>query len=264
MIDLTSDKIRTDVVKRNFYDEDNSFFEELNITREKYILYPNGINKYLIELSDGYYYAKRITEFQLCNEIVGRYLGNKLGLDTTAIEILFDKGKVKIVTPNFKKKNVVYKIPIDNIKLMTSHEYDVDNLKLFPREYQEEQIKLIALDIMMEQTDRYGENMGEIVRGNSLKLAPLIDFSESFNRRLNPSFFYFNSYVCLPKDIKNIDKFLNDFPEAHQYFIEMFGTEEDELLNYIEGNYPIKVSDRVIWKYNSVIFQNEKILTLIK
>ena len=114
----------------------------------------------------------------------------------------------------YKKKNVVYKIPIDNIKLMTSHECDVDNLKLFPREYQEEQIKLIALDIMMEQTDRYGENMGEIVRGNSLKLAPLIDFSESFNRRLNPSFFYSNSYVCLPKDIKNIDKFLNDFPEA--------------------------------------------------
>ncbi len=36
MIDLTSDKIRTDVVKRNFYDEDDSFFEELNITREKY------------------------------------------------------------------------------------------------------------------------------------------------------------------------------------------------------------------------------------
>ena len=215
MIDLTSDKIRTDVVKRNFYDEDDSFFEELNITREKYW----HINKYLIELSYGYYYAKRVTEFQLCNEIVGRYLGNKLGLDTTSLEILFDKGKVKIATLNLKKKNVVYKIPIDNIKLMTSHEYDVDNLKLFPREYQEEQIKLIALDIMMEQTDRYGENMCEIVRGNFLKLAPLIDFSESFNRRLNPSFFYSNSYVCLPKDIKNIDKFLNDFPEAYQYFI---------------------------------------------
>ena len=260
MIDLTSDKIRTDVVKRKFYDEDDSFFEELNITREDYL----DINKYLIELSDGYYYAKRVTEFQLCNEIVGRYLGNKLGLDTTSLEILFDKGKVKIVTPNFKKKNVVYKVPIDDIKLMTSHEYNVDNLKLLPREYQEEQIKLIALDIMMEQTDRYGENMGEIVSGNSLKLAPLIDFSESFNRRLNPSFFYSNSYVCLPKDIKSIDKFLNDFKEAYQYFIEMFGTEEDELLNYIEDNYPIKVSDRVVWKYDSVIFQNEKILTLIK
>ena len=260
MIDLTSDKIRTDVVKRKFYDEDDSFFEELNITREDYL----DINKYLIELSDGYYYVKRVTEFQLCNEIVGRYLGNKLGLDTTSLEILFDKGKVKIATPNFKKKNVVYKVPIDDIKLMNSHEYNVDNLKLLPREYQEEQIKLIALDIMMEQTDRYGENMGEIVSGNSLKLAPLIDFERSFNRHLRPEFSYSNPYVCLPKNIKDIDKFLNDFKEAYQYFIEMFSTEEDELLNYIEGSYPIKVSDRVIWKYDSVIFQNEKILTLIK
>lgn len=264
MIDLTSDKIRTDVVKRKFYDEDDSFFEELKITREEYALYPSGINKYLIELSDGYYYAKRVTEFQLCNEIVGRYLGNKIGLDTTSLEILFDKGKVKAATPNYKKKDVTYRIPKNDIKLMGSDQYNVDNLKLLPREYQEEQIKLIALDIMMEQIDRYDENMEEIITNNSVELAPLIDFERSFNRHFRPEFSYSNPYVCLPKNIKDIDKFLNDFIEAYQYFIEMFSTEEDELLNYIEDNYPIKVSDRVIWKYDSVIFQNEKILTLIK
>ena len=37
MIDLTSDKIRTDIVKRKFYDEDETFFKKLNITRENLI-----------------------------------------------------------------------------------------------------------------------------------------------------------------------------------------------------------------------------------
>lgn len=264
MIDLTSDRIRTDIVKRKFYGEKDSFFDKLNITRKSYEKFHSGINKYLIELSDGYYYAKRVTEFQFCNEIVGRYLGNKLGLDTTSLEILLDKGKVKALTPNYKKKDVIYQTPKDELDLMGRDQYNISKLKLLPKAYQKEQLKLIALDVMMEQDDRYGDNMKEIVIDNSIKLAPLIDFERSFNRQLCASFSYSNSYVCLPKDIKNIDNFLNDFPEAYQYFIDMLSIEEDELLNYIEDNYPIKVSDRVIRKYNSVIFQNQKILTLIK
>ena len=262
MIDLTSDKIRTDVIRKDFFNEDDSFFDELNITRKSYEKWHSGINKYLIELSDGYYYAKRVTEFQLCNEIVGRYLCNKIRLDTTSLEILLDKGKIKALTPNYKKNGVIYQIPKDD--LMGCCQYNVDKLKLLPKAYQKEQFKLIALDVMMEQNDRYSDNMEEIVADNSIKLSPLIDFEKSLNRQLCSSFLYSNPYVCLPKDMENIDKFLNDFPETYQYFINMFSTEEDELLNYIEDNYPIKVSDRVIWKYDSVIFQNEKILTLIK
>ena len=30
MIDLTSDKIRTDVIRSNFFNEDDSFFDKLN------------------------------------------------------------------------------------------------------------------------------------------------------------------------------------------------------------------------------------------
>ena len=258
MIDLTSDKIRSDVVKRKFYDEDDSFFEELNITREDYL----DINKYLIELSDGYYYAKRVTEFQLCNEIVGRYLGNKLGLDTTSLEILFDKGKVKIVTPNFKKKNVVYKVPIDDIKLMTSHEYNVDNLKLLPREYQEEQLKLIAVDLMMEQTDRYARNMEVYsdINGNK-HLSPIIDFAFAFENINNYS--YFNPYIAIEKMPRVLSLFYNKYPEGFPYFKKIFSSCSEELFAYIEDNYPVKVNLEVKDNIRKTIDKNQKILKLM-
>lgn len=261
MIDKSSSKIRSDIVKRSFFDEDNSFFEDLSITKREY-KDSLELYKYLIQLSDGYYYAKRVTELGLCNEIVGRYLCNKLDLETTPLEIILDKGKLKMASPNYKNKKYNYQLAKDDYSFCSRNLYEVDRLKILPSSFREEQLKLISIDLMMEQWDRSGSNMEEKIVNGYPHLSPVIDFVSSFN--YVPFFDYYNPYVSLPKNVESIDKFISEFPYSYKYFIDMFNVCLDEIIDYIESNYPIKVSDRVKRKYSKVIDKNQKILRHIK
>lgn len=261
MIDLTSDKIRTDVVRKDFFNEDDAFFDKLNISREKYNS-PLGLHMYLRELSDGYYYTKKVSELELCNEIIGRYLCNRIGLETTDLDLLLDEGKLKIATPNYKIEGLKYNIPKDDVDMLFRHQYDIKKLAILPKAYQHEQYKLITLDTMMEQWNRSGMNMEEVVSSDFIHLTPVIDFEKSFP--YDPYFTYDNPYVSLPKDIDNISRFLNDFEESYQYFLELFDIDSSELISYIESNYPIRVTDEVKEKYDVVTSKNKMILKYIK
>ena len=255
MVDLANAMIRTDIVRKDFYHLDESFFRKLSITRDFYLKYLEKFN-YLIELKDGYYYTKDIKEKTLCNEIVGRYLCYKVDLETTPLELLLDLDDLKMVTPNYKKENKIYVRPEDDKKIIYSSGLNVEKLFSLDKEYQEEQFKLIAVDMMMEQTDRYGYNMEEVIEDNKRHLAPVIDFSYSFD------FFtkYHNPYVNVPKTFKDIDRFLNIFPEAYPYFSSIFETDVSELVNYIEDNYPIIIDSKIVKKYKEVTDKNQKIL----
>ena len=260
MIDLTSDKIRTDVVRRKFFNENEEFFKKLNITRDNYAG-PLGLHIYLIELSDGYYYAKSKPEVQICNEIVGRYLCNRIGLETTSLDLLLDKDKLKMVTPNYRKEELKYQYQKDDAELAFHHRYNVSKLKILPRAYQKEQLKLITIDMMMGQTDRHDDNMEEVLKNNTLHLAQVIDFGESFDYYY---YCYYNPYVSIPKDVGSIDRFLNDFPEAYKYFLEIFSIGTEELVNYIETNYPIRVEDEIKEAYDKVISKNKRLIKSLR
>ena len=261
MIDLTSDKIRTDVIRKDFFNEDDSFFEKLNISRKRYDE-PLGLHMNLRELSDGYYFVKHATEFQICNEIAGRHLCNKVGLETTALDLLLDDNKLKVAIPNYKDLKLTYQYKTYNFDVYLNHRYYVSDLVILPKAYQKEQYKLISIDMMMEQFYRNGYNMEEVIVNNSIHLSPIIDFARSFD--CNPFYDYYNPYVSIPKSVWGIDRFLNDFPKSYQYFIDIFNTSADELIEYIESNYPIKVKDEIKESYGRVISKNQKILKHIK
>ena len=262
MIDLTSDKIRRDIVKKDFFDEDETFFRKLNITKERYEKY-FGLYNFLIQLSDGYYYTKNIKyEFRLCNEIVGRFLCSRVGLETTPLELLVDKDAIKIVTPNYRKEELTYLYPKDDLDLLYSHNYKINKLNMLPKNYQKEQYKLIALDMMMEQWDRHSHNMEEVIINDEIHLAPIIDFERSFD--YTPLYNYFNPYLNLPKDFENISRFLGDFPDAYQCFLDAFSVDIDEIIEYIENNYPIKVDNKIKEIYSHYTSKNQIILKLVR
>ena len=261
MIDLTSDKIRTDIVKMDLSDENEDFFDKLNIDREDYTV-PVGYGFYLKKLSDGYYFAKHATEFQICNEIAGRYLCNKVGLETSTLDLLLDDNKLKIAIPNYKNLELTYQYKTYDFDVYLNQRYYVSDLAILPKAYQKEQYKLISIDMMMEQFDRAGENMEEVIVNNSIHLSPIVDFAMSFD--CNPFYSYYNSYVSIPKNTRGIDRFLNDFPKSYQYFIDVFYTSADDLIEYIESNYPIKVDNEIKEKYKKMVSKNQKILKMIK
>lgn len=114
--------------------------------------------------------------------------------------------------------------------------------------------------MMMEQTDRYGCNMEEVIENDKKNLAPVIDFSLSFD------FFtrYHNPYVNIPKTVKSLDKFLDIFPEAYPYFSSIFETDASELVSYIEDSYPIKIESKIVKTYKEITDKNQKILRKLK
>ncbi len=258
MIDLNSEKIRKDVIRREFFDEDDSFFEKLNISKNRYAK-TTGLHMFLRELSDGYYYVKKQDEDKICNEIVGRYLCNKLHLETTTLEILYDNNEILIATPNYRKPDLQYQYPNNiGIDMILCRGYDALKLSSLSKDYQSELLKLIIIDIMMEQYDRHSSNMEEVIVDGKVHLAPVIDFENSF--LYVPMYKYFNPYVSIPKDIVSVYKFLNDYKEAYQYFIEIFDIDSDELIKYIENNYPIKVDSKIKEKYYCFTKKNQMIL----
>lgn len=263
MIDITSEKIRKDVIRRDFFDEDDSFFKKLNISRERYEKYfgPNG---FLVKLSDGYYYTKEVvSEFKLCNEITGRFLCSKVGLATTSLELLVDhEDTIKMITPNYRKKDLSYFYQKDDVNLLFSYNYNIDKLRVLPKVYQKEQFKLIALDVMMEQRDRHSHNMEEVIINDNIHLAPIIDFEYSFDYA--PLYNYYNPYLNLPKNFENICKFLDDFPDAYQCFLEAFNVDVDEIIKYIEDNHPIKVDNNIREIYSHYTGKNQMILKLVR
>ena len=251
------------IIKTDFSEYTNKdFIERINITKNQY---EQLLKRYLVLMKDGYYYEKKLEKEALCNEIIGRYLCNKVNLETTKIEILKEEGSLyDVVTPNYRKSSFSY------IEEEDKFEFGL-KVSLFNDEYfnflsnalKKDILKLTALDLMMEQTDRYARNMElSISKSGSIRLAPVIDFENSFSH--NPYFVYDNPYVSLLKSDVDIYRFLNDFPNAYQYFLEVFGIDSGELIEYIESNYPIKVKDEIKESYGRVISKNQKILKHIK
>ena len=139
------------------YSEDY-FISKLGISKEEYLdLYSD----YLIEQDGEYYFSKKIDNEFLYNEVIGRYLCSKVNLDTTDL-IVEHKGifKSKILTPNYHDKDYINFRPEDNFEYgMRTRGFDDSYFECLDESLQQDLFKLIAIDLMMEQVDRYARNM---------------------------------------------------------------------------------------------------------
>lgn len=258
---------RTDIIDRNFNNYSKRHIKKilrnkLNISFEEY---DELLKDYLVRLSDGYYYSKMIGLKEFCCEAIGRYLCRKVNLETTNLEIskiLYDE--IIIVTPNYRKKNNYYYSLEDNFEfedvITNYNDWYFEDLD---KELQDELLKLIAVDLMMEQTDRYARNMEVYSDINVNKhLSPIIDFAFAFENRDNYS--YFNPYIVIEKIPRVISLFYNKYPEGFPYFEEVFSSCNEELYTYIEDNYPVKVDIEIKDDIRKTVDKNQKILKLVR
>ena len=257
---------RTDIIDRNFNNYSKRHIKKilrnkLNISFEEY---DELLKDYLVRLSDGYYYSKMIELKEFCCEAIGRYLCRKVNLETTNLEIseiLYDK--IIIVTPNYRKRNNNYYSLEDNFEfedvITNYNDWYFEDLD---KELQDELLKLIAIDLMMEQTDRYARNMEVYsdISGNK-HLSPIIDFAFAFENINNYS--YFNPYIAIEKMPRVLSLFYNKYPEGFPYFKKIFSSCSEELFAYIEDNYPVKVDLEVKDNIRKTIDKNQKILKLM-
>ena len=251
------------IIKTDFSEYTNKdFIERINITKNQY---EQLLKRYLVLMKDGYYYEKKLEKEALCNEIIGRYICNKVNLETTKIEILKEEGSLyDVVTPNYRKSSFSY------IEEEDKFEFGL-KVSLFNDEYfdflsnalKKDILKLTALDLMMEQTDRYARNMElSISKSGSIRLAPVIDFEFAFET-LDP-YKYTNPYLAIEKTEEALFSFCNKYPSFFPYLDKTFSIVAEELFSYLASDYDLKTE----WPYHhfvvKTIEKNQKILKRIR
>ena len=163
----------------------------------------------------------------------------KINLDTTDL-IIDKKGLFSniMLTPNYHSKDYDYYRPRDNFdEEMEVRCFNDICFEKLEKPLKDDILKLIALDMMMEQIDRYSRNMEIAIINDVDRLAPIIDFELAFNN--NRNYIYFNPYIIIRKDIRSLDAFYNKYSEGYKYLEAMFKVSASELFNYVLEEYEL-------------------------
>lgn len=236
---------------------EEEFLDELGFSKWEYL---NRFKDYLIEKDSKYYFMKKVSNIYLYNEIIGRYLCNKINLNTTDL-LVERKGIFRnaILTPNYRDKDYAYYRPRDNFEYgMRTRNFNDSYFKDLDTPLKDDVLKLLAVDLMMEQTDRYSRNMEVSILGDERRLAPVIDFELSFNN--NSKFTYFNPFILINKNIKSLDKFYECYPEGYKYLDTIFKVTAGELIDYINDEYKLKVKRLVKKDIYCTVKRNQNII----
>ena len=145
---------------------------------------------------------------------------------------------------------------------MAIDSFDDRYFKDLDNSFKDDILKLTAVDLMMEQVDRYGRNMEVIIKDDTYTLAPIIDFELSFFN--DKKFTYFNPYILIKKDIRSLDKFYNKYEEGYKYLEETFKTTGKELLDYMKEEYDITAKRLVKRDLYCTIKRNHNIINGLK
>ena len=251
------------IIERDFksYTEQD-FIEKIGITKQQY---DDILENYLVLMEDGYYYHKEIGEGLLINELIGRYLCHKVDLATTKIEILNEEACFfQVATPNYREKGFTYLEPKDNFEYGEKiNDFNDQLFKDLPSSLKIDLLKLISVDLMMEQIDRYARNMElAISREMKISLAPIIDFEYAFDKEIDYN--YYNPYIALEKKPEALIKFCYKYPEFYPYLTKTFSVDSEEMFSYLKNNYHFEPSFVPREHIIATTDRNQKILEKIR
>ena len=202
------------------------------------------------------------------NELLGSLLASKFDLKTVKYKLacirLDDISLYGIISPSMfipNKKYVMADSIIGNKKIPTGLE-NLDKIAAFFKNDKElerfilELLKMAVLDFYMNQIDRVKENFYIIKNPHSLSLAPLYDYSESFNsiydeygidytfnypiNRHSSTYVYGNAIMKLKFPSDDLYRLFNQFPLFKEYFKRILDIDMNELLNLIRKKYDLR------------------------
>ncbi len=243
--------------------KDNSFIKKIEY---------KDLSGYRNAYIDGkYYFVKYVWNF---NELVGEELAKKLNLSTANYEPVNIGEEYAVISPDFKEKGLEYSNLFDldsaNRALICNRKnppYD-KNVREFMDYFHLESdyqniLKLISLDIFMRQRDRGHVNIMVCSRDdfNTCKLAPIYDYSKSFNNNFEPFSLdnpteVFKEYTSCIENIrihdtlerhqypsKNLYDFIEKHPDSLNYFKILMELDILELLKERLSSYDVSLTD---------------------
>lgn len=203
------------------------------------------------------------------NELIGEFLSDFLEISTIKYSIgcaHLEDGNKKygLLSRSFREKGYRYVLPED---IFFRNCINLNNLELICSNCQRntsyktlvsQLLKMIAIDIYMNQTDR-ANNLLLKVRHGRIELAPLFDYEESFvTDNKNDSFQYKSSILGL--DLSNKEE-IDKFPELKELFKIFASLDIDQILDQVAIKHQIMVPDQ---KRNEYRKHDERMKKLLK
>ena len=229
------------------------------------------------QINNKWYYFK-IPEgtTELVNELIGEKLAHHFGLKTVHYLLAKDQStkQIGLISENYRKKNYKYFSPDELPNYSLEKSYDGIMFESLKKHCKSEQkykqlilqlLKLTILDFYLSQTDR---NNGNLIfeKGKTTNLAPLLDYSESFNvgknhyektafdfsfNNHNKNFYlYANALFFLGIPSKQYYELVEQYPEIKDYLEQLLDIDLIKLLQEIEYEYSFKISREIKYYYS--------------
>lgn len=171
------------------------------------------------KIDGNWYFWKYVDDYQLLNELIGSFLAKLIDLDTAEyIPGISSTDKLVVISKNFREPNIKYfmsnkffkEAPLTYSEYLSKINYNTESLKSLDKLLLKQLLKVCILDLYMGQYDRHSGNLMFKIN-NISSLAPIYDYSCSFAGKLKE--YYQNPFVILNMNYKEIEKFLNEYPE---------------------------------------------------
>ena len=205
------------------------------------------LNRLLIKDKTAYY----MKYDSVINELIGSYLSNVLNLENVNYELAQREGYFFIISKLFYEEKYDYffaadykhSIKIENVKKRPNGYKD--HLKLLHKNILIKILKLIAVDIKMGQYDRHEWNImfKKNKSDKTLDLAPIYDFSNSYDVLEVWDDCYNNSFINMNCDKKDIKTLIDTYPTIKEYFYTLRNISVENILKELEKQYGIKIDE---------------------
>lgn len=206
------------------------------------------------------------------NELIGEVLANVLELSTIHYNIghmsLEDGSKdYVLLSESFREKGYKYLLPS---QVFYRNCINLSNLELIRnncetngkyRELVSQLLKMIAIDVYMNQEDRTTNNLLFKKKGGIITLAPLYDYEESFNESTNNKPFKYKTPI-LGLDLSDTSE-IDKFPELKELFSMFLSLDIEKLLDYVSDKHKIDIPERKRKEYRKHDEHMKKVLTRI-
>lgn len=230
------------LIKQSNFDLARQNKEYINLSKREIHMLRNWF-KY-----DGiFYYLKYIDDL---NEFIGEYIARKIKLKSAHYIPVNKDENILVASENFKKMDCTYLNAGDLSKQIPLTEL-LDNPKY--KDIKKNLFKLFSLDLYMNQKDRSIPNiLFQIDTANKLTLAPIYDYSNSFNCCSYDV--YDNPILEIPMDKVGFNIILNKYPDLYNYIINILDIELEEILDKICNDFDFELKD----EYKSYYLTREK------
>ena len=237
------------------------------------------IRSRIVKINEKYYYSKMVSSPEMLNELIGSFLAKQLNLEAVDYQIGIYKGDLYALSELFYDENHIYprfaqhfseteKNQIEFLKSAGLGELYLKqpNISKLVNDEQlaNKILKLIALDLKMEQTDRHSENvmLRKKIKTGTLDLAPIFDFGNSYFEKTKypDKYFYDNPFIIVRKNKLSLNALSRQNPEIIDFARTLIDIPIEDVLTEIEKEKQITIPDETKLFYKKKDEQYTKVL----